>query len=361
MTEPLTRVEAQARAEEIRAFEAELTRLEADRVIALSDEQRRSIQEHHQRLRSALSHQFDIDQDTRSKQLSLGMRIASLLGAIALAASVFFLFYQFWGLLGSVLQVTALVGASALTYGVTLWIQTKDATGYFTKLAALVAFACFVLNISMMGEIFNITPSDKALLPWAAYAFLLAYLCDLRLLLAAGLLCITAFTAARAGEFSGLYWLDFGERPENFFPAAIAMFVVPSLLNQSRFAGFAQTYRLLGLLAFFLPMLVLAHWGDGSYLTLAPKTIEHLYQVLGFLTTAAAIALGIRKHWPHVVNTSVTFFIVFLYTKFYDWWWEVMPKYLFFLVLGLTALLALFILRRLRSERPLASPMELRT
>ena len=67
-------------------------------------------------------------------------------------------------------------------------------------------------------------------------------------------------------------------------------------------------------------------------------------------TAAAAAALGIRKHWPDVVNTSVTFFIVFMYTKFYDWWWDLMPKYLFFLVLGLTALLTLFVLRRLRSE-----------
>ncbi len=135
--------------------------------------------------------------------------------------------------------MTTLMGASALTYWTTLWIRSKDDNGYFTKLAAVVAFACFVLNIRMMGEIFNITPSDKALLWWAAYGLLLAYLCDLRFLLGAGLLCITAFIAARAGEFQGLYWLDFGERPENFFPAAIVMFVIPLLLNQSRYAGFA--------------------------------------------------------------------------------------------------------------------------
>jgi len=235
-----------------------------------------------------------------------------------------------------------------------------DDNGYFTKLAALVAFACFVLNIQMMGEIFNMTPSDKALLPWAAYAFLLAYLCDLRLLLATGLLCITAFIAARAGEIQGLYWLDFGERPENFFPAAIAMFALPLLLNQSRYTGFAQTYRIMGLLTVFLPMLVLANWGDGSYLAFLPRNIEHVYQALGFFVTGAAIALGIRKQWPDVVNTSVTFFIVFLYTKFYDWWWEAMPKYLFFLLLGLTALLTLFVLRRLRSEG-LTSPTRVST
>jgi uncharacterized membrane protein len=346
---PLSRVEAQARVEAIHAFTLELSRLETADVVSLSDEQHRRIDDHHRMVIASLSRQFDVDRDTRSKQLSWGMRVASLLGAIALAASVFFLFHQFWGRFGTLVQVGTLIGASMLTYGATLWVRTQDENGYFTKLAALVAFVCFVLNFAMMAEIFNITPSDKALLPWAAYAFLLAYLCDLRLLLATGLLCITAFIAAQAGGLQGLYWLDVGRRPENFLPPALMLFVIPLLLDQSRHAGFAQTYRLVGLLAFFLPLLVLAHWGDGSYLSLEPTTIEHLYEALGFLSAGAAAALGIRRHWPDVVNTSVTFFIVFLYIKFYDWWWDVMPKYLFFLVLGLTALLTLFVLRRLRS------------
>jgi hypothetical protein len=42
MAEPVTRAEAQARAEEIRAFALELARLETARVVSLSDEQHRS-------------------------------------------------------------------------------------------------------------------------------------------------------------------------------------------------------------------------------------------------------------------------------------------------------------------------------
>jgi hypothetical protein len=42
------------------------------------------------------------------------------------------------------------------------------------------------------------------------------------------------------------------------------------------------------------------------------------------------------------------FFVIFLYTKFFDWWWEIMPKYLFFFVLALAAILCLLILKRLR-------------
>ena len=50
-----------------------------------------------------------------------------------------------------------------------------------------------------------------------------------------------------------------------------------------------------------------------------------------------------------------------MYTKFYDWWWEIMPKYLFFLALGLTAVLTLLILRRLRAGRPATSSMQVGT
>jgi uncharacterized membrane protein len=213
----------------------------------------------------------------------------------------------------------------------------------------MVAFACFVLNISLLGQIFNITPSDKALIPWAAFALLLAYTCDLRLLLAAGILCIIAWISARTGTFSGMYWLHFGERPENFFPAAVIMFLVPQIIPHGRFTGFGPIYRVFALLTLFLPMLILANWGRISYFDFEEDAIEGFYQVMGFVLSAGAIWLGARRHWGEVVNTGSVFFVIFLYTKFFDWWWDVMPKYLFFLVLGLTAVLLLLIMRRLRA------------
>ena len=55
-----------------------------------------------------------------------------------------------------------------------------------------------------------------------------------------------------------------------------------------------------------------------------------------------------RRQWSDTVNTGITFFVIFLYTKFFDWWWESMPKWLFFFVLGLAAILILLVLKRLR-------------
>ncbi len=343
-----TRSEAQERVDEIRFFQCELQRLENEGVLTLSDVQQQAVKAHHDGLLTRYTHTFDVDADIKSKQLSLGMRVASFLGALALAASILFLFYQFWGNLGTAVQISVLLLAALGSFAGTIWLQGRDSSGYFTKLAALVAFACFVMNISMLGQIFNITPSDKALLRWAALAFLLAYSCDLRLLLAAGILCLIAYISARTGAWRGMYWLHFGERPENFFPAALVFFFLPALIHRQRFHEFASIYRIFGLLTLLLPILVLSHWGWGSYLDLDRKVIEGGYQIAGFALSAAAIWIGARSGWSETVNTGITFFVIFLYTKVYDWCWAIMPKYLFFLVVGLIAVLILLVLKRLR-------------
>lgn len=349
----LSHQQAQQRVNDIHAFGRELQRLDDEGVLTLDNAQHERLQAHQRQVLADYRTRFDIDRDSQDHHLSLGMRVASFLGALALAASLFFLFYQFWGLFVETAQVAILIAASLGGLLLTLWLQRRDTSGYFAKLAAMLAFAALVLNVVMIGQIFNITPSDKALLPWAAYALLLAYTCNARLLLAAGLICIMGYIAARVGTWSGVYWLDVGERPENFLPAALAIFAVPLCIPQGRHDGFPAIYRVFGLLGLFLPMLVLANWGGGSYLPLAYGTVENLYQVLGFVVSALVIWFGVRREWPEVVNTGLAFFVVFLYTKFFDWWWEVMPKYLFFLVLGLCAVLILLILRRLRSAHGL--------
>ena len=343
------KIAAQQRADQIQAFNQELAELSREEVLRLNPEQQAAVAHYHEGLFDSFRSTYDIDSSQQQKQLSLGMRIASFLGAVALAASVFFLFFQFWGRLGTTAQVTILISASIISFVATVIVAAKDASGYFTKLAGLVAFACFVLNIAMFGQIFNITPSDIALLVWAALALLLAYAYDVRLLQVAGVLCIIAFVSARVGSWSGMYWIHFGERPENFIPVALALFFLPQWINHQHYGGFAMAYRVFGVITLLLPMLVLAHWGYGSYLALDPDVIEVSYQLAGFVFSAGFIWLGIRRGWSHVVNAGVTFFVVFIYTKFFDWWWDVMPKYLFFLVLGLVAILCLVIMKRLRS------------
>ncbi len=341
---------AQHRADQVQAFYDEVKSLEAEQVLQLDDAQRQSVADYHENLLKSLTEQFDIDTSTRQKQLSIGMKIASFIGALALAASVFFLFYQFWGYLTTPLQVSILVSAPLLTLFATYQVSQREATGYFAKLLSMVSFACFVLNLVMLGQIFNITPSPNALLTWALFGFLLAYAFDVRLLLAMGILSLAGFIAARVGTWSGGYWLSFGERPETFFVPALLIFSVPLWMKQDHYSGFAPIYRVFGCLMLLLPVLVLSNWGDSSYLPWDSSVIEGSYQLLGFVVSAGLIVLGIRQHWTDVINTGNAFFVLFLYTKMFDWWWDSMPKYLFFLVIALSSLLLLFVYKRIRLQ-----------
>ena len=89
------RADAQQRADDIRVFHVELQRLERIGMLELGVDQRDAVRAHHDSLLTQLVVDFDIDRDSTAKRLSLGMRIASMIGALALAASIFFLFYQF--------------------------------------------------------------------------------------------------------------------------------------------------------------------------------------------------------------------------------------------------------------------------
>ena len=91
-----SKADAQLRADQIGSFQIELEKIEQENIIALSDSQHSAIAIYHENLLAKLSSTFDIDSNKREKQLSLGMKIASFLGAIGLAASLFFLFYQYF-------------------------------------------------------------------------------------------------------------------------------------------------------------------------------------------------------------------------------------------------------------------------
>src|SRR5262245_39517897 len=349
-TERESQAAAQRRADRIRAFAQELEQLERDGVLVLSEAQRASLASHHERTLRDLARAFNVDTTHEEKQLSWGMRIASFLGALALGASAYFLFHRFWGLLPTSGQVGVLIAAPLLACLMIEVVARMERTMYFAGLAALVAMSCAVLNLSVLGDIFNIVPSHKAFLAWAIFAFALAYGYGLRLLLVGGILALMGYLSAETGTWGGCYWLGFGERPENFLPAGLAIFALPAILKHRRHADFPPLYRIFGLLGILLPVLVLSNWGGVSYLLWPDARVEAIYQTVGFALAGFAIWAGIAKGWREVTNLGCTFFVIQLYTKFYDWWWDWMPKYLFFLLLGVVAVVLLLLLMKLRGR-----------
>ncbi len=347
----LTKLQAQTRADQVRAFRAEQALLEAEGLLRLSAEEAQGVRAYHDNLLRALQQAQDVDINERARHLSIGMQIVSFLGAGALAASLFFLFYQYWGYFGTPTQVVVLIAAPVISFAVAILIKRFDSTGYYAKLAALVSFVSWVLNIVMMGSIFNMAPSPNAFAALAIYGFLLAYLLHVRILLAAAILSSFIFIGAQFGTWMGGYWVYLGESPEYFLVPALLFFTVPQWIRQDYFHGFASIYRVLSAVVFFVAILILANWGGGSYLPWPNPIKEGVYQVVGFAASALLVLYGLRNNSANLMLTGNVFFALFLFTKFFDWWWDWLPKYIFFFVVGLTAILALVIFNRLRKAQ----------
>ncbi len=350
MSQPTGRREAQKLVERIHAFREQLAELTREGALDLTIEQRTRLDLHLNKTLSELAGRFDVDISVSQKQISLGMRVLSTLGGLAFCAAVFLFFYRFWGLLATPVQVIILVLTPIAALFGTYFISRREKTPYYTVIVALVAVASFILNLVVMGSIFNITPSQNAFLPWGAFALILAYTCRLRLLLAAGLICLVVYVGATLTAWSGLYWGACAERPEFFLIPGLATLSVPLIARHRKSGDFPFIYRLVGLLMVFIAFEVLMHEGQTSILPLGKRAIQVIYQIGSFVVAGAAIWLGIRNQWLGIVNLGSAFFALYLFDRLVSWWWDWMPKYLFFLIIGLIAVGLLAVFRRMRSR-----------
>jgi uncharacterized membrane protein len=344
------RLSAQARADRIRAFREELAQLEVEQGSVLTGEQRARIAAHHDALLAELSGRYDIDTTATQKQLALGLRIASFLGALAFCIAVVLFVERFWGGLTTGVQVALLVLATLIPLVLTEVAARRERTLYFAGLAALVAFAAFVTDLSLLGQIFNLPPTQHAFLLWGGFALALAYGYGFRLLFFAGLACAAVWLGAMLVSLGGWYWDQLAMRTEFLIPPAAAALVLSTRPHTGVRDGLESVARLFGLILLFLVIIWYASLGERSVLPLSREHVEAVYQVTGFGLAALAIWAGIRRGWNDVTNTGVIAFTILLFIKAVDWWWDWMPRYLFFLVLGAMTLGVMVLLKRIRGR-----------
>jgi len=346
----VSQAQAQESADRIRLLCQELATPELKQVLELSPDQQRRFEEWAREKLTQLAQRFDIDTNVAQKHASWGMRIASTLGGIAICAAVVLFFMRYWGNLGTSLQVAIVMMVPLAALGGAEFAAARERTLYFTALLTLVAFASFVMNLAVLGSIFNINSTERALLAWSAFAVVVAYRYGLRLLLAIGLLLLISYGAATVTARLGYRWFDFDERPELIAFLALLVFCVPLAIRHQRHADFPPVYRLTGAIVFYFCVLSLAEWGVPSYLPFGRESIERFYEVVGLLTSGFAIWLGIYQHWNGFVNISAISFVIFLFTRLYHWWWDWMPRYLFFAVIGALGIAVVLVFKRLRSR-----------
>jgi uncharacterized membrane protein len=350
MAEARERREAQERADRLRIFRQELQELERQQVLTLTADQRASVEPFLDRTLVDLARLYDVDISESQKRLSVGMRIVSALGGLALCAAVFLFFYRYWGSIPTFGQIVILIATPLIGLVAMYFTSRRERTLYFTALIALVVFASFVLNLVVFGQLFNIISSPNAFFAWGALAMILAYTYGLRLPLAAGLICWLVFLSSTLVSLTGAWWESFNSRPECFLLGGLLIVGTPIVVVHRKQVAFPGTYRLIGLLAIFISLLFLWHAGRDSFLPADPTIIERVYQIVAFVAAALTIWIGIRHNLSGTTNLGAAFFTVFLISKFVDWWWDWMPKYLFFFIVGAIAIGLLIAFRRLREQ-----------
>jgi hypothetical protein len=221
-------------------------------------------------------------------------------------------------------------------------------------LLSLIAGVAFCIELSALGNVMNLAPSPHVLLAWGSFALLVAYAYGVRLLLGAGLLLLAAYSAALAMSMQGSFWPGFLQESQFLLPSSVVLYALPWLVRHRIRPHFTIIYRLCGAFTGLTALLILSQTGDLGRPFLTPERGEVLCQLAGILLSAAVVAHGLRLGQAGLVNLGAAAFVVFVYLRLHAWLWNWMPKYLFFLVIGLTALVLLLIFRRLRvrlSER----------
>ena len=343
-SEPSSKDDAQERADQIAAFRAEIAQLRQEGVNPFTDDQLSLVAGHHRALLDRLAGEFDIDRTAAERRMSLGMRIASGFGAVTLTAAVVSFVYQIWGWIPTTGQVALLTAGPLVAIAAMVVAGVLERTRYIAAVMAVVACGAFVTQTILFADIFNLPSSPHALLLWALFAIAIAWPWRFVLPFGLGVLSLVCYLAALAFWLSGIAWNEMLGKPEPSMVAALLLLPGASRVPRELAAAGRSVLLVLTL----GPLLLLSGIADLSLLGWSASSIRVMYQVAAALAAVTVIASGVRRSRDEVIVIGALFAGAFLLTRFVDWWWDWMPRYLFFLLLAAVALAWIWALRVLR-------------
>jgi len=344
------------------------------------------------------------------RKLGRGVTVLVNVGAIVLAAGLIIFFASNWVDFGRAAKIGSLLALTLFFYVAGFELTQERRRFSFPILGlALIFLGCamFGVDIVLFALIYDLTAEHawSFLMQWAAW-LAVAYLVRSRLILFLGLAGIAAWFGAEVGYCWGGYWLYLG-RPLHFIGLGACLLAVAAVHGRRGERPFAAAWALAGLLLVYLSTLILsifdlqqnfrldpaappllvtvllyapyvlaaaafavihARWHrirlvDPPALTVfallllallatviasTPGAREFWFVLLLTLLTSAGIYVGIAWESAVVLNTSLVFFAVNLYTRFYEYFWDALPKSLFFIVGGAALILGGIAVERVR-------------
>lgn len=343
------RREAQARADQIRAFRRELRALDEAEVVTLSDQQAAAVTAYHEQLLATLARDFDVDRSEREGQLSRGLRVASLFGAVTLVAAITALVYRVWGGLAMPAQVTLLTAFPLVALAGVQIAAEREQTRYVAGLFALVACGTAWFAIGMIPRLLDLPFSELLLWPAGAFGVAVAASYGFRLVFG---LSVGVFLLAVGSVFfgaGGVPWLTLFERPEPLVGAAFVLLMAPPRLGVLG-EGFDRAARHAALVVGLGALLALATFRGTSLLAFSPGTALALYQV-AFVPVAVILLWRTLRDSDRLGSGLVAIALaLFLVIRYIDWFWDLLPAWLFFLIMAGVSLASIAVLRRARQR-----------
>ena len=335
------------------------------------------------------------DAIAQERKLGRGVTILINLGAIILAAGLIVFFASNWIEFGRPGKVASLLVMTAGFYVLGIEFSEQGRWRFPTLGLALVFLGCvmFGADVLLLALIYGLRAQHAwSLLIDTVVWLATAYLLRSRLILYLGLIGVASWFGAEVGYLWGGYWIYLG-RPFHFLGLGACLLAVSALHAWRGNRRFAAPYALVGLMLIYLSTLLLSifdfqrefravEWQApasvwlmlvGPYalaiialvvihvgwqrtsltdppviLTLGllvlllllsivawtPGPREVYFILLLTILTGGGIYLGIAWESPVLLNTSIVFFAINVYTRFYEYFWAAMPKSLFFIVGG---------------------------
>ncbi|RPI00895.1 MAG: DUF2157 domain-containing protein, partial [Zetaproteobacteria bacterium] len=331
--------------------------------------------------------------------LDRGVAVLVYLGAVVLAAGLLVFFASNWIEFGRVAKVASLFVLTVFFYLAGFELTQEGRWRFPTLGLALVFLGCvmFAVDLMLLALIYDLTTRHvwSLLLCWVTWLGI-AYLLRSRVILFLGLIGLVCWFGAEVGYRWGAYWIHWG-RPVHFIGLGTLLLAMAGIHAWRAQRGFAQVYAVAGLVLIYLSTLALSmvdvQRAFGAVDWQAPRAV---WWMLYAPYPLAAIALGVlHRRWPRMrltdppalvalllfallawvpavamasggrevwfvlaitvltsaglylgiawksrvfLNTSLFFFTLNAYTRFYEYGWDAMPKSLFFIIAGATAI-----------------------
>ncbi len=341
------------RVRRVMAWREEQELLEREGAVAAGDATLAAIREHHDTLLAGFASTGDVDLTREEERLSAGMRLATLLGAAALSIAWGMLVSSLWDDLGTTARLALVWLPPLVLLPVTALAALRETSGYVANIIGTVStIAVAVAGFATVALQDHHSPRIPLVL-FGAWGVCLAYRYRLVLPLLVGVVGVAGWAWSLEALLLRNPVNEIYEHLEPLALVGLGMYLVGAWRRTDP-PAFSLVWRLGGVVAMVCTLLWLGVSPDGSWFGRSNLT-EGLYQLVGLAAFVAMVWIGLRRDDPVLARGGATALVLFLFLRMIDWFWEAIPDWLFFLLLGGLAFAVLLVLRAVREGRRVAA------